>query len=111
MAANGLLGEESRKKPNMRATRRLVRKQARQRGPHGKLPTVRELCADLGTNITVIDCVLTELEQQQVIYRRQGSGIYACGTRRRTVALLFGASFVDRPIHSPFWDILLRLLA
>jgi DNA-binding LacI/PurR family transcriptional regulator len=85
---------------------------AAEKGPDFKLPTTRELCARYGTNMVNVNNALRELEAQDVIYRRQGSGIYVSPNVNRTrIAVLLDYSFFVVPNASPFWGMLWGLLA
>ena len=77
---------------------------------HGeKLPTVVELRAQFGVSITTIDKVLTALEQDGLITRSQGSGIYVAPPRLQQVTGIIGVvgfAFVHSP-DVPYWANLL----
>jgi DNA-binding LacI/PurR family transcriptional regulator len=80
---------------------------ARQRGPSARMPTVRQLCAQLGTTPATLDGVLAELEARRILWRRQGSGIYVSpDLGRQSVALLFNPAYLRGQGASPFWGLL-----
>ena len=79
------------------------------RGPGAKLPTVRELCHSLNTSTRTLDEALHRLEEQRIVYRKRGSGIYVSPRiNRKLVVMLLGAGFFSTP--SPFWGLLWALL-
>lgn len=85
---------------------------ALQREPHAKLPTTRELCDLLETSRTTLNEALNMLEEQNVLYRKQSSGIYVSPKIHRRVIyiLLYSYLFLGR-YASPFWGMLWGLLA
>jgi DNA-binding LacI/PurR family transcriptional regulator len=88
-----------------------LRELAYQRGPEAKLPTVRQLCDSLGTSVATLDNALDELEQQRIIYRVQGSGIYVSPrVNYRHIAVAFEVGFYQNVVASPFWGMLWALL-
>lgn len=81
---------------------------AQEEGPDFKLPTVRDLCREFQVSSATLDDALWNLEQQGVIRRRQGSGIFvSSNVNRKTVALAFGKNTFESE-SSPFCSILLR---
>ena len=73
-------------------------------GPEAKLPTVAQLRREFGVSIATLDTVLTRLENQNVITRRQGSGIYVSPyLHKKTVGLVCAPEFFRAEI-SPFWS-------
>ena len=85
---------------------------ALQKGPHAKLPTIRELCEQFATSRVTLDEVLAELEAQHVVYRKQGSGIYVSPLlHRKTICILLDASQLVTLGASPFWGMLWGLFA
>jgi DNA-binding LacI/PurR family transcriptional regulator len=91
---------------------RSLKQLAREKGPDFKLPTTRDLCTKYGTNMVNVNNALRELEAQDLIYRRQGSGIYVSPNVNRTrIAVLLDYSFFSVPGISPFWGMLWGLLA
>ena len=54
-----------------------------------RMPTVRELMNQFNVSLATVNRALSELENDGVIVRRQGSGIVAAG-KHRTVARLQG---------------------
>lgn len=84
---------------------------AHQRGPSARLPTVRELCAQFGTTPATLDGVLAELEARQILWRRQGSGIFVSPRLlRRSVAIVFNPAYLRGMVASPFWSLLVDAL-
>ena len=80
---------------------------AHQRGAGAKLPTTVQLRQELGVSITTLDGALREMEAQNVICRKHGSGIYVSPQLQKSIALLCDARFFQGASHSPFWDLLL----
>ncbi len=79
---------------------------ARSLGDHVRLPGVRELRAQLGVSLTTLQEALGDLEGREVIYRRQGSGIFVSPRRDvRNILMLCDYSHIRSASHSPFWDI------
>ena len=84
-----------------------LRELAFAKGPEAKLPTVRELCAEYQTSSTSLNDVLKDLEASNVIYRRQGSGIFVSPKiHSQNIYALINASLVDQYGVSPFWGML-----
>ena len=78
-----------------------------QRGPSSKLPTQAELCSSIGTTTSTLDGALRDLEAANVIYRKQGSGIFVSPKLHcKNIRVLINASLVDQIGASPFWGIL-----
>ena len=81
---------------------------AHQLGPDAKLPTVLQLCAQLGVSVTTLNTVLAELESQKVIYRRHGVGIFVSPQlSQKCVGLVCAPNFF-RAGTSPFWQQLIE---
>ncbi len=77
------------------------------RGPGIKLPTVRELCAQFDVPFRTLEHAILQLEQRQLLVRRQGSGIYATDrVRQQSIGVVFGGD-IFQPMFSPFWSLLL----
>jgi DNA-binding LacI/PurR family transcriptional regulator len=74
--------------------------------PHAKLPRVAELRRELGVSLTTLDAALHKLEERQLIYRVQGSGIFVSPRASAGIALICDPSYFRGATHSPFWDIL-----
>jgi DNA-binding LacI/PurR family transcriptional regulator len=84
-----------------------LRRIARERGPDGKMPTTREIRDALGVGMATLDNALSELEEQGVIYRKHGVGIFVSPRiHRKTVAVLMDASSFLAPGISPFWGMI-----
>ena len=80
---------------------------AHQLGPDAKMPTVRTLREDLNVSQATLDAALDRLEVQNVVVRRQGSGVYVSpGLRLRNVVLLCNPHFFLHHGASPFWEML-----
>lgn len=78
------------------------------RGPGIKLPTVRELCSQFDVSFRTLEHAIIQLEQRQMLTRRQGSGIYPTErVRQKTIGVVFGGD-IFRPSFSPFWGLLLQ---
>ena len=79
-------------------------------GPESKLPTVAQLRRDYGVSIATLDTVLARLESQNVITRRQGSGIYVSPyLHKKTVGLVCAPEYFRAQV-SPFWSELVEEL-
>jgi DNA-binding LacI/PurR family transcriptional regulator len=84
-----------------------LRELAFQRGPSAKMPTQSELCAQIGTTTSTLDEALRDLEAANVIYRRQGSGIFVSPKlHMKSIVVLYDTSVADQPGISPFWGML-----
>ena len=80
-----------------------------------RMPTVRELMSQFNVSLATVNRALSELENDGVIVRRQGSGIVAAGTERTVGRLLDDAeksdagqilfAYNDYPDESP-WRII-----
>ena len=76
-------------------------------GANAKLPTVREICKAMKISAVTAEVVLTGLEEQGVLTRRQGSGIYVSPRLyQKSVGLVFGRS-AFAPGASPFCGLLI----
>ena len=81
---------------------------AHQLGPDEKLPTILQLCAQLGVSVTTLNTVLAELENQKVIYRRHGVGIFVSPQlSQKCIGLVCAPNFF-RAGTSPFWQQLIE---
>jgi DNA-binding LacI/PurR family transcriptional regulator len=88
-----------------------LRALAYRKGPDAKLPTVRELCEALGTSWTSLSEALNQLEAQNVIYRKLGSGIYVSPKlHQKRISVLLDSHGFRAPGASPFWTSLTALL-
>ncbi len=77
--------------------------------PGEKLPTVAELRVQFGVSVTTLDKVLTALEQEGLITRSQGSGIYVAQPQPQQATGIIGVvgpAFVQSP-DVPYWANLL----
>ena len=85
---------------------------ALQKGPEAKLPTTRQLCELFSTNSATLNDALKELEARNIIYRRQGSGIFVSQKiHRKYICILFYSRLFVAYATSPFWSILSALFA
>lgn len=77
---------------------------AHELGPRAKMPTVRELREDLNVSQATLDAAMVRLETQNVLVRRQGSGVYVSPRlKQRNIALLCDPEFFISSGVSPFW--------
>jgi DNA-binding LacI/PurR family transcriptional regulator len=84
-----------------------LRRIAFERGPDAQMPTAREIRDALGVGMSTVAGALQNLEDQNVIYRKHGVGIFVSPhLHRRTVAILMDGSFFLHPGLSPFWGLL-----
>ena len=75
--------------------------------PHEKLPTMTEMCEQIGTSRATLSEALDELELQQVIYRQQSKGIFISPhIDRKTICIIFDSSLLEMGASS-FWGNLL----
>jgi DNA-binding LacI/PurR family transcriptional regulator len=89
------------------AIRAQIRSLAFTKGPHDKLPTRNELSQLFGVSTATMNIVLDDLEAQNIIYRRQGSGIFVSPKlHRKNICVLINAIHVEQENVSPFWGIL-----
>lgn len=88
-----------------------LRELAFQRGPEAKLPTARELCERYDTSKVTLNDTLDILEEQGILYRKPGSGIYVSPTIHRKSICILCYSYVLAPQNSPFWGMLWGLFA
>lgn len=106
MATTTLQPIRSRQK--VAAAQRSLRDLAFKLGANNKLPTVREMCRALGISAVTIEHVLSGLEEQGVILRRPGSGIYVSPRLyQKNVGLVFGQN-AFQPGASPFCAMLVE---
>lgn len=84
-------------------------------GPHAKLPTFRVLCEEMSVSQATLDTALSRLEEQNILVRRQRSGVYVSSRlRQRSIAVFCDSKYFLTSGNSPFWGILIeqiRLLA
>ena len=77
-------------------------------GPNAKMPTVQQLRRDLKVSITTLDSALTKLENEKVISRKQGSGIFVSPRlNQKCVGLVCEPAFFSAGT-SPFWQQLVQ---
>ena len=78
-------------------------------GPGAKLPTVIEMRDELGVSMATLDAALRELEEQNILTRRHGIGVFVSSELHTTaIALVCDSSFLRAAGHSPFWELLLE---
>jgi DNA-binding LacI/PurR family transcriptional regulator len=77
-------------------------------GPGAKLPTMQQLSAELGISVMTLNRALSELEAQNIVVRRQGSGTYVNEKLGlKTVGLVYDRELIGASA-SPFGELLLR---
>lgn len=77
-------------------------------GPGAKLPTMQQLSAELGISVMTLNRALSELEAQNIIVRRQGSGTYVNeNLGQKTVGLIYDRALIGASA-SPFAALLLE---
>lgn len=76
-------------------------------GPEQKLPSIRELSVTMGASVSTLTGALEELENQNLVYRRHGVGIFVSPSRVKSIWLICDSQFFSRG-HSPFWDVLVE---
>ncbi len=88
-----------------------LRELALQKGPQTKLPTSQELCRMFETTHTTLGNALDILEEQHVLYRKQGSGIYVSPKLYRKSIGIMCYSYFMTAQTSPFWGMFWGLFA
>jgi DNA-binding LacI/PurR family transcriptional regulator len=78
------------------------------RGPGHKMPTVLQLQEQFGVSIGTLDRALGWLEQEHVITRLHGKGIFVSEGLIRNICFVCDPSFFRGAGASPFWSILLE---
>ena len=74
-------------------------------GAGGQMPSIRQLGADLGVSLSTLNAALAELEDRNVIRRRQGSGIFVSPSlNRRNLCLLCDPGILLDFGTSPVWS-------
>jgi DNA-binding LacI/PurR family transcriptional regulator/DNA-binding transcriptional regulator YhcF (GntR family) len=81
---------------------------ARKLGPGAKLPTVVELRACLSVSLGTLDAALRAAEENGLIQRRHGSGIWVSPRLQSSVCLICAPSFLATAGTSPFWQMLVE---
>ena len=85
-----------------------LRSEARAAGRGNKLPTVMELCGKLDVAKATVNSALVELEEEGIVRRRRGSGIYVSDQiDTKCIALVFGGNIFEFGV-SPFYSMLLE---
>ena len=81
-------------------------------GAGGKLPTVAQLCQELQVSPTTLNSAFHALENEGVVERRHGVGIFATQNVRqkvtRDLVLLSHPLYFRGASHSPFWDLIVE---
>ena len=86
----------------------LLRKEAREAGPGKKLPTVLALCEMVGVAQATVNSALEELEEEGIVRRRRGSGIFVSDQiDTKCIGLVFGGNIFESG-QSPFYSMLLE---
>lgn len=77
-------------------------------GPGAKLPTMQQLSVELGISVMTLNRALSELEAQNIVVRRQGSGTYVNENLGvKTVGLVYDRALIGASA-SPFAALLLE---
>ncbi|PQV65068.1 DNA-binding transcriptional regulator, LacI/PurR family [Abditibacterium utsteinense] len=77
-------------------------------GPGAKLPTMQQLSTELGISVMTLNRALSELEAQNIVVRRQGSGTYVNENLGvKTVGLVYDRALIGASA-SPFAALLLE---
>lgn len=75
------------------AVKQFLRGEARSVGVGGRLPTVRDLSRKLGVAKATLHAAMDDLEDEKIIVRRRGSGIYVSeNLGKKSIGLVFGAN-------------------
>lgn len=99
-----MISSKSKISPKTQEIFQALKQSAVELGPEAKMPTVAQLRRDYKVSIATLDTVLARLESQNVITRRQGSGIYVSPyLHKKTVGLVCAPEFFRSEI-SPFWS-------
>lgn len=82
-------------------------------GPGAKFPTVRHLCHSLQVSVITLDRVLKQLENEGIIIRQHGSGIYVSSAfGRLTIGLVYDRmALKGSPFHGLVTDAVLQQCA
>ncbi len=75
-------------------------------GPEQKLPPIRELAVTMNASVSTLTGVLEELENQNLVYRRHGVGIFVSPSRIKSIWLICDSQFFSEG-YSPFWNVLI----
>ena len=90
------------------AVRDAVMAMARKRGPSQRMPTRRQLSEILRVSGSTLHPILKELERQQILVLKHGSGIFVSEEiRQKPIGVVFGGDIFS-PGFSPFWGLLLQ---
>lgn len=100
-----LLNSASSKREEVKS---FLREEARALGGGNKLPTVLELCGTLGVAKATVNSALEELEEEGIVRRRRGSGIFVSEQiARKRIGLVFGENIFEVG-RSPVYSMLLN---
>ena len=107
ISANSMETRSRRPALQVQRTVTALRKMAMEHGPGAKLPTADSLCLQLHVSRTTLNEVLNILELQNVLYRRQGSGIFVSPhLHRKSICILLSSYLFLSSNTSPFWGML-----
>lgn len=91
------------------STRARLEEIARKIGPGGQMPRIRQLGADIGVSLSTLNAALSDLEDRDMIRRRQGSGIFVGpGLGRRNLCLICNPQSLLDFGTSPIWSQLIE---
>ena len=91
------------------STRARLEEIAHEVGAGGQMPPIRQLGSDLGVSLSTLNAALAELEDRNVIRRRQGSGIFVSPSlNRRNLCLLCDPGILLEFGTSPVWSLLVE---
>lgn len=76
-------------------------------GAGARLPSVAQLKSELGVSLTTLDSALVRLEEEKVIRRVQGSGIFVALSIQPLVSLICDPMVFRWSEESPFWNTLI----
>lgn len=91
-----------------RQIKQVMRKLAMELGPRARLPTVRDLCDSLDVAKVTLDTALLDLENEGVVDRCHGSGLFVSSrVNQKKIGLVFGRDVFEVGV-SPVCRILLQ---
>ena len=94
--------------PKQKSVRSQLEALARALGPGAQMPPIRQLGADLGVSLSTLNAALSEMEDRNMIRRRQGSGIFVAPTLDRcNLCLICNPSSLLDFGESPFWRLMI----
>ncbi len=78
---------------------------ARTVGPGGQMPSIRQLGSDLGASLATLNAALADMEDRNMIWRRQGSGIFVSPSLLHpNLCLICDPSYLLDVGASPVWS-------